>query len=326
MLPPMAVFFPLFTLLEDFGYLPRVAFLLDRMLAGCGACGKQALTMLMGLGCNAVGVTGCRIIDSPRERMLAMLTNCLMPCNGRLPTVLFLTAALVWLGTGKEASAGMQALLLSAVIGVCTLVTLGICRILSGTLLRGETSAFTLEMPNYRVPRVGQVLVRSVLDRTVRVLGRAVTVAAPAGGVLWFLSHMQIGGAPVLARVTAFLDPAGRFFGMDGVILTAFLLSLPAAEIFLPLVLAGYSQGTGALLGSADTAATLLPSLGWNGVTFLCVLCFTLFHWPCSTTVWTLRRESGSWGWTVLAVVLPTALGLGLCAGIRWGAALLGLA
>ncbi|MBR4960706.1 MAG: ferrous iron transporter B [Clostridia bacterium] len=316
MLPPMAVFFPLFTLFEDLGYLPRVAFTLDRLFCRCGACGKQSLTMLMGLGCNAAGVTGCRIIDSPRERKLAILTNAFVPCNGRLPMVLFLSSALVFSASGHAAGRGMQAVLLLLILCLCTLVTLAVCRLLSATILRGTPSAFTLELPSYRIPRFGQVLVRSVLDRTLLVLGRAVTVAAPAGGILWFLNCIPAGGEPLYTHITRLLDPMGQFFGMDGVILTAFLLSLPAAEMFLPLVLAGYGTGT-------ENTLEILLAHGWNGVTVLCVLWFTLFHWPCSTTVLTIRRETGSSAWTALAVLIPTLLGFMGCALIRWGAVLL---
>jgi len=318
MLPPMAVFFPLFTLLEDLGYLPRAAFNLDRLFARCGACGKQALTMLMGLGCNAAGVTGCRIIDSPRERKLAILTNTLIPCNGRLPMVLFLTAALVYLNTGRNTSHGLQAVLLLLVITLCTVVTLALCRLLSGTVLRGSVSAFTLELPAYRIPQVGQILVRSVLDRTVLVLGRAVSVAAPAGGILWLLHHITVGNATLFSHLIRLMDPLGHFFGMDGVILTAFLLSLPAAEIFLPLVLAGYGS-------TGSDALEILLANHWTGVTVLCVLWFTLFHWPCSTTILTIRKETGSWKWTAAAVILPTLAGLAGCLLIRWGAVFCGL-
>jgi len=322
MLPPMAVFFPLFTLFEDLGYLPRAAFNTDRLFCGCGACGKQALTMLMGLGCNAAGVTGCRIIDSPRERKLAILTNTCMPCNGRLPMVLFLTGALVFLTAGREASGTLQAVLLMLVFLLCVSITLLLCRLLSATLLRGTPSAFTLELPSYRIPRVGQVLVRSVLDRTLLVLGRAVSAAAPAGAVLWLLNRIPIGGEVLLSHIIRFLDPFARFFGMDGVILTAFILSLPAAEIFLPLVLAGYGH-------TAGDAFSVLLGEGWNGVTVLCVLWFTLFHWPCSTTILTIRRElqgEDSHGkWTATAVLLPVLVGFAGCALIRWGAALIHL-
>ena len=315
MLPPMAVFFPLFTLLEDLGYLPRAAFNLDRLFCGCGACGKQALTMLMGLGCNAAGVTGCRIIDSPRERKLAILTNSLVPCNGRLPMVLFLTSALVMLLTGRNASGGLQAALLLLVLLLCTGITLALCRLLTGTILRGSPSAFTLELPSYRIPQVGQVLVRSVLDRTLLVLGRAVSVAAPAGGILWILSHISVNGGTLYQHLIRFMDPVGHIFGMDGVIVTAFVLSLPAAEIFLPLVLTGY--------GGNGEAMEILLAHGWDGVTVLCVLWFTLFHWPCSTTILTIRKETGSWCWTAVSVVLPVLVGLAGCALIRWGTVLL---
>lgn len=317
MLPPMAVFFPLFTLLEDLGYLPRAAFCLDRLFCRCGACGKQALTMMMGLGCNAAGVTGCRIIDSPRERKLAILTNSLIPCNGRLPMVLFLTGSLVVLASGKSASGGLQAVLLTGTLVLCTLVTLALCRLLSSTLLHGTPSAFTLELPSYRIPRAGQVLVRSVLDRTLLVLGRAAAVAAPAGGILWILSSVSVDGVTLYGHLLRLLDPMGQFFGMDGVILSAFVLSLPAAEIFLPLVLMGY--------GIHGDPLTGLLAHGWNGTTVLCVLWFTLFHWPCSTTILTIRKETGSWRWTALAVVLPTLTGLAGCALLRWGAVVLGL-
>lgn len=322
MLPPMAVFFPLFTLLEDLGYLPRAAFNTDRLFCGCGACGKQALTMLMGLGCNVAGITGCRIIDSPRERKLAILTNAFMPCNGRLPMVLFLTGALVFLTAGREASGTLQTVLLMLVFLLCVSVTLLLCRLLSITILRGTPSAFTLELPSYRIPQVGQVLVRSVLDRTFLVLGRAVSVAAPAGGVLWLLNHILIGDKVLLSHIIRFLDPFARFFGMDGVILTAFILSLPAAEIFLPLVLTGYGHTAG------DAFAALLGE-GWNGVTVLCVLWFTLFHWPCSTTILTIRRElqgeDSPGKWTAAAVLLPVLVGLAGCALIRWGTELIHL-
>ncbi len=319
MLPPMAVFFPLFTLLEDLGYLPRVAFCLDGFFKGCGACGKQGLTMLMSLGCHAAGVTGCRIIDSPRERRLAMLTCSFVPCNGRLPMVLFCTAGLATLSSTKSLlSSGGQAVFLCLVLLFCVLVTLGICRLLSGTILRGTPSAFTLELPPYRIPQVGQVLLRSILDRTILVLGRAIVAAAPAGALLWFLSRIVVADASLLSWCIRFLQPVGTFFGMDGVILVAFLLSFPAAELFLPLVLTGYG-----LTGVTENAASLVPVLGWDGVTLLCVLCFTLFRFPCATTLMTIRRESGSLGWTILSALYPTVVGLGLCALIRWGAVLL---
>ncbi len=320
MLPPMAVFFPLFTLLEDLGYLPRVAFCLDRCYRGCGACGKQGLTMLMSLGCHAAGVTGCRIIDSPRERHLALLTCSFVPCNGRLPMVLFCTAGMMLCWGSALVSDGGQALFLCLVLAFSVAVTLLVCGLLSHTLLRGTPSAFTLELPKYRIPQVGQVLLRSVLDRTVLVLGRAISAAAPAGALLWLLSRIVVGDASLLVWLIRFLEPIGHFFGMDGVILAAFLLSFPAAELFLPLVLSGYG-----LTGLAGDAVSLVPLLGWNGVTLLCVLCFTLFHFPCATTLLTIRRETGSLRWTMAAALLPTLVGLLFCACIRWGSVLIGI-
>jgi ferrous iron transport protein B len=304
MLPPMAIFFPLFTLLEDSGYLPRVAFTLDGLFERCRACGKQALTMCMGLGCNAVGVTGCRIIDSPRERLIAILTNSLMPCNGRFP--LLITVAAVFFGGGGALS---SALLLAGMIGLSAGTTLLLSRLLSATVLRGLPSAYTLELPPYRVPRVGQVIVRSVLDRTLFVLGRAAAVAAPAGLVIFLFSRVTVAGSPLLAYLTGFLDPLGRFMGLDGVILTGFLLGFPANEIVLPLILLAYgAEGEGAALGD------ILRAHGWTGLTALNVMLFSLFHFPCSTTLLTVYKETKSAKWTLLALLLPLALGILLCA------------
>jgi len=311
MLPPMAIFFPLFTLLEDFGYLPRVAFNLDRCFRGCRACGKQALTMMMGFGCNAAAVTGCRIIDSPRERLIAVLTNSFVPCNGRWPTLITLIT-LFLAGTG--AWAGIKgAALLAGVILLGVGMTLLCSRFLSGTILRGAPSSFTLELPPYRVPQVGRVIVRSVLDRTIRVLGRAAAAAAPAGLILWILSHITVGEAPLLLRLTALLDPPGRAMGLDGAILTAFLLALPANEIALPILLMTYTSGT--VLSQVQTPALLrvLTVNGWTWKTAVCALLFTLMHWPCATTLLTVKKETGSWRWSALAFLLPTACGAAAC-------------
>ena len=313
MLPPMAIFFPLFTLLEDAGYLPRVAYLLDRPFHRCGACGKQALCMCMGFGCNAAGVVGCRIIDSPRERLLAMLTNSLVPCNGRFPLLI----ALLGLFFSGEAGQGSlrSALLLTAVVCFSVLATFAATRLLSATLLRGSPSAFVLELPPYRPPQVGRVLLRSLLDRTVFVLGRAAAVAAPAGALLWWLANTGGPAGSPLLRLAAALDPAGRFFGLDGAILTAFLLGLPANETVLPILLMIYTaQGSLTEPGSLSQVGELLLQNGWTGVTALCVLLFTVLHWPCSTTLLSIRRETGGWRWAALAAVLPTAMGLSLCA------------
>ena len=316
MLPPMAIFFPLFTLLEDVGYLPRVAFVLDRCFARAGAHGRQSLTMCMGLGCNACGVTGCRIIDSPRERLIAMLTNSLVPCNGRFPLLITLLTAFLSGGAMLGASAGLLAAL---ALSVC--VTLLVSRLLSATLLRGESSAFSLELPPYRRPRVGQVLVRSLLDRTVFVLGRAVTVAAPAGLLIYLLGNCTVGGTTLLAHGAAALDPRGRALGLDGMILLAFLLGFPANEIVLPILLMGYSSA-GTLVDGASLAElrTVLLANGWTGTTALCMLLFSLFHFPCGTTTLTLARESKSLKWTLVGVALPTAVGMTVCFAVHLAA------
>ena len=314
MLPPMAIFFPLFTLLEDLGYLPRVAFVLDHAFHRAGACGKQALTMCMGFGCNACGVTGCRIIDSPRERLIAILTNSLVPCNGRFPTLIALISIFfVGGGGGFLSSAGAAAMLLGVlVLGVG--MTLAVSRLLSATVLRGLPSSFALELPPYRRPRVGQIVVRSVLDRTLFVLGRAVAVATPAGLVVWLCANVQMGGETVLAHITGFLDPLGRMMGLDGVILMAFVLGWPANEIVVPIMLMAYlSQGTLVEMGELDTVGRLLRQQGWTELTAVCTILFSLFHWPCSTTCLTIAKETGSVKWTVLAVAVPTIVGVCLC-------------
>lgn len=311
MLPPMAIFFPLFTLLEDSGYLPRVAYNLDKPFHRCQACGKQALTMCMGFGCNAAGVVGCRIIDSPRERLLAILTNSLVPCNGRFPTLITLMTLFFVGGVGGS---WLSALLLTGVIVLGVLATLGMTRLLSVTLLRGTPSAFTLELPPYRFPQLGKVIVRSVMDRTLFVLGRAVAVAAPAGLLIWVMANVTVGDVPLLHHCAAALDPLGRLMGMDGVLLLAFILGFPANEIVLPIALMTYmAQGTLVELSNTAQLAAVLTANGWTPVTALCVVLFSLFHWPCSTTLLTVHKETGSWYWTGLAAVLPTVLGFAVC-------------
>lgn len=322
MLPPMAIFFPLFTLLEDAGYLPRVAYNLDRPFQACRACGKQALTMCMGLGCNAAGVVGCRIIDSERERLLAVLTNSLMPCNGRFPALI----ALMTMFFSLSGSTLTAALLLTAALTLCVGLTFGATWLLSVTVLRGKPSAFALELPPYRAPQVGQVLVRSVFDRTLFVLGRAAAVAVPAGMVLWALANVHPGGVSLLTRCAAALDPLGQVMGMDGVLLLAFVLGFPANEIVLPIAVMGYlAQGSlSDALGLAQMHA-LLTANGWTWTTAVSAVLFFLLHWPCSTTLWTIRRETGSAKWTLLAALLPTALGMALCAAFTALARLIGL-
>ena len=314
MLPPMAIFFPLFTLLEDIGYLPRVAYNLDKPLKRCGACGKQALTICMGFGCNAAGVVGCRIIDSPRERLMAILTNNFVPCNGRFPTLVNLIL-IFFVGTaGGAGRSVLSALMLTGIILLGILATFGVTKLLSCTLLRGVPSSFTLELPPFRRPQVGQVLLRSVCDRTLFVLGRAVTAAAPAGLLLWLMANLTVDGSSLLSLCAAFLDPFARLMGLDGVILIAFILGLPANEIVIPIILMAYlSQGTLQDPTSLAAMRELFLANGWTPVTALCTMLFSLMHWPCATTLITIKKETGSRRWTALAAVLPTLCGMAAC-------------
>lgn len=322
MLPPMAIFFPLFTLLEDLGYLPRAAFNMDGAFHKCSACGKQCLTMAMGLGCNAAGVVGCRIIDSPRERLIAILTNSLMPCNGRFPLLLTMITLLgagggVWAGLPMEnpvLSSLLTALVLTLFILAAILATLGASFLLSRTLLKGVPSSFTLELPPYRRPQPGKVIVRSILDRTLFVLGRAVAVAAPAGLVIWLLANLTVGGESLLMHIAGFLDPLGALMGLDGIILMAFILGFPANEIVLPIILMAYLQ-SGVLAPMDDKTAilSLLSANGWTVKTAVCMAVFSLFHWPCSTTCLTIKKETGSLKWTAVSILLPTGIGVLLC-------------
>jgi len=307
MLPPMAIFFPLFTLAEDLGLLGRIAFNLDGAFMRARTCGKQALTMCMGLGCNSVGVVGCRIIDSPRERLIAILTNNFMPCNGRFPILIAMSALI---GASALGGAAGALIMLSAVV-LSVLVTLFTSRVLSSTLLRGKPSSFTLELPSYRVPKVGSVIVRSIFDRTLFVLGRAAIVAAPAGLVIWLLANVHIGGASLLSHASAALDGLGTLVGFDGTVLCAFILGFPANEIVLPLIVMGYSEA--GVLGTDAGIAAILAANGWGTLQYINMMILTLFHFPCSTTVLTIKKETGSVFYTALAVVLPTAIGMLLC-------------
>ena len=314
MLPPMAIFFPLFTLLEDFGYLPRVAFLLDEGFRRSGACGKQALTMCMGFGCNAAGVTGCRIVDQPRERLMAIITNSLVPCNGRFPALIFLIS-LSFSGGSALAGAGLLTLCVILAVGMTLLSN----RLLHRTVLYGDgkPSAFVLEMPPYRRPRVWQVLVRSVKDRTLRILVRAVAVAAPAGLLIWVLANCRVDGEPLLRVLSDWLDRPAAVLGLNGAVLLAFILGSPANELVLPVLMMTLSAaGTLADSGSA-AMAELLRGSGWTWQLSLCTLVFFLFHWPCTTTLLTVRRETHSRKWTLLAFALPTLLGCVLCAALH---------
>ena len=314
MLPPMAIFFPLFTILEDLGYLPRVAFNLDGAFKKCSACGKQSLTMAMGFGCNAAGVVGCRIIDSPRERLAAVITNSFVPCNGRFPTLISIISMFFIAGVSGLSGSLLSALMLTAIIVFSVLMTLAATKFLSLTILKGIPSSFSLELPPYRRPQVAKVIVRSILDRTVFVLARAVAVAAPAGLVIWLMANISISGNTILNICSDFLDPLGRALGMDGVILLAFILGFPANEIVIPLIIMAYmSGGTLTELGSLSQLKELLVANGWTWVTALCTMLFSLMHWPCSTTCLTIKKETGGIKWTALAILLPTVCGMIIC-------------
>ena len=309
MLPPMAIFFPMFTLLEDWGFLPRVAFNLDRCFKGCKACGKQALTMCMGLGCNASAVVGCRIIDSRRERLLAMLTNSLVPCNGRFPMLI----GIITMFFASE-SREKGALILTGVIMLGIAATFAATRLLSATVLRGTAASFTMELPEYRKPQFGKVIVRSVFDRTLFVLGRAAAVAAPAGMIIWIMANSFSGDISIIQRMAEFLDPVGRFMGMDGVILTAFILGIPANEIVMPIAMMIYmSMGTLGETGDLNYFADILCSNGWTEITAINVMIFSLMHWPCATTLLSVKKEAGGWRWAAAAFAVPLIMGVTVC-------------
>jgi ferrous iron transport protein B len=325
MLPPMAIFFPLFTLLEDLGYLPRVAFNLDHFFKKACAHGKQALTMCMGFGCNAAGIIACRIIDSPRERLIATITNNYVPCNGRFPTLIALATIFIASAAGAFSSvAATLSILAAIVLGV--MITLFISKLLSKTILKGLPSSFTLELPPYRKPQIGRVIVRSILDRTLFVLGRAVTVAAPAGLLIWAMANITAGDASLLTHCARFLDPFGRLLGMDGYIVMAFILGLPANEIVIPILIMSY-MATGSMMELDSLAAMrqLFMDHGWTWLTAVCMMLFSLNHWPCATTLWTIRKETQSFRWTVVSFLVPTLTGMVICFIVAQGARLIGL-
>ncbi|NLK98405.1 MAG: ferrous iron transporter B [Epulopiscium sp.] len=314
MLPPMAIFFPCFTLLEDFGYLPRVAFNLDRLFKKAGTHGKQALTMAMGFGCNAAGVVACRIIDSPRERLIATLTNNFVPCNGRFPTLIALSMILI----GATVHSPFVSFLTSGIVILLVLsgiaVTFIVSYILSKTILKGTPSTFNLELPPYRRPQIGKVIVRSIFDRTLFVLGRAVSVALPAGAITWLVANIMIGDASILNHISGFLDPFGIAIGLDGVIILAFILGLPANEIVLPIIFMSYlSKGAMIELDTIEEMRNVFISNDWTWLTCLNVMLFSLFHFPCGTTLWTIRKETQSLKWTVASFIIPTIVAIIVC-------------
>lgn len=314
MLPPMAIFFPLFTLLEDVGYLPRVAYNLDQPFQRCNACGKQALTMCMGFGCNAAGIVGCRIIDSPRERLIAMLTNNFVPCNGRFPTLIAILTMFFAGGIGGFFGSALSAVFLTAVILLGIFMTFWVSKLLSKTILKGVPSSFTLELPPYRRPQIGKVIVRSIFDRTLFVLGRAAAVAAPAGLIIWLMANVMVGDMSLLNHCAAFLDPFAQLLGLDGIILIAFILGFPANEIVLPIIIMAYmAQGSLLEMESLVAMKVLFVENGWTWVTAISTILFSLMHWPCSTTLWTIKKETGSWKWMGIALLIPTLVGMAIC-------------
>jgi len=315
MLPPMAIFFPLFSLMEDSGYLPRIAFNLDRFFAACGAHGKQSLCMMMAIGCNACGVTGCRIIENKRERLIAVLTNNFMPCNGRLP-ILIALISIFFAGASPGGWASVKtAVIMVGILACCVGLTLGVSKLLSLCLRKEQSSGFMLELPPYRRPPVVKTLTRSFLDRTLRVLGRAAAVAAPAGAVIWLFANIKTGGVSLLQVCTDFLDPFGRFLGLDGVILMALVLGFPANETVIPLIIMGYTaNGVMTDFAGYGELAAMLTQNGWTAATAVCMIIITVLHFPCSTTCLTVKKETGSWKWTLLSMVIPTVCGVVCCA------------
>ena len=312
MLPPMAIFFPLFTLLEDLGFLPRVAFNLDRGFQKCSACGKQALCMMMGFGCNAAGVVGTRIIDSKRERLIAILTNSFVPCNGRFPTILLILSMFV-VGNFKYSSL-LQVLFLTLIICLCVIITLIISYILSKTLLKGYSSSFTLELPPYRKPQFLKVIVRSIFDKTLHILGRSVVVTIPIGLIVWLVANIKINDYSILFYIDNFFNPFGKIIGLDGVIVVSFLLGFPANEIVLPIILMSYlSLGSLTDYTSVMELKKILLNNGWNILTAINMIIITLFHFPCATTCLTIKKETNSYKWMIVAMLLPVICGLVLC-------------
>ena len=321
MLPPMAIFFPLFTLLEDFGYLPRLAFNLDGLFRKAGAHGKQSLSMMMGFGCNAAGVISTRIIDSPRERLIAIITNNFALCNGRWPTQILIASLFI----GSLVPAYLAGIVsAAAVVGVAllgVLLTFLTSYFLSHTMLRGEVSTFSLELPPYRPPRILQTIYTSLIDRTMYVLWRAILFAAPAGLVIWLLANVQVGGQPIANTIVQWLNPVGILIGLNGVILLAYIVAIPANEIVIPTVLmltvlmAGLSYGNAEgsrtifEVTSSQDLMTIFQAGGWTLLTAVNLMLFSLIHNPCSTTIYTIYKETGSRKWTTVAALLPLAMG-----------------
>lgn len=313
MVPPMAIFFPMFALLENYGYLPRVAFNMDRLFQRVGAHGKQALTMAMGFGCNAAAIISTRIIESPRERMLAILTNNFVPCNGRWPILIIMATLFLISGSTGGLGMFMTSMVLVGMIMIGIVVTLVVSWVLSKTLLKGIPTHYTLELPPYRRPKFFNTVVRASIDKSYQVLKRAVIIAAPAGVLTWVLANAYIGDTSILMYVVQFFDPIGQLLGMDGFIIMAFVLGLPANEIVLPILLMGY-LATGSLVEMEGLASlqTIFLDNGWTWLTALNVMLFALLHYPCGTTLFNIYKETRSPKWTFLAFLIPTVIAVGV--------------
>ena len=315
MLPPMAIFFPLFTFLEDLGYLPRIAFNLDKCFKKCGTCGKQALSMCMGLGCNAAGVVGTRIINSPREKLIAILTNVFTPCNGRFPMLITISCIFIGGGIASSTQKGLvSAIAVAVVIIIGVFMTFIISKILSKTIVKGIPSNFILELPPYRKPQVLKVLVRSLLDRTLYVLGRAIVVAAPAGAIIWIFANISIGDISILDYCAIYLEPIAQLIGLDGYILMAFILGLPANEIVMPIIIMCYMKNSTMVeIDNLIKIKELLVNNNWTLLTAINVMILCLMHFPCATTLITIKKETQSIRWTIAAFVIPTIVGMVSC-------------
>lgn len=314
MLPPMAIFFPLFTFLEDLGILPRIAFNLDSYFQKSKSCGKQALTMAMGFGCNAVGVTGARIIDSKRERLIAILTNSFVPCNGRFPTIITILSIFFIGTTSNIFNSCLNVIMLTLVILLGIFVTFLISKLLSHTVLKGLPSFFILELPPYRKPQIMKIIIHSLLNRTLFILGRAVMIAIPAGLIIWILSNININNINLLNILSNHLNSIGILLGMDGAIILAFLLSFPANEIFIPILIMIYTSNNVLTdINDIQILKEILINNHWTFITALCVLVFTLFHFPCSTTLLTIKKETNSFKWSIISFLLPLCIGIIIC-------------
>lgn len=314
MLPPMAIFFPLFAIIEDSGYLPRIAFNLDKIFSKFGAHGKQSLTMAMGLGCNACGVTGCRIIESPKERIIAILTNNIMPCNGRFPTLIALITLFITGSVFSFTSSLKIAGVLLLIIVLCILSTLVVSKLLSATIVKSKPSSFILELPSYRKPQFTKIIVNSFFDKTLKILGRAIIVSAPAGAIIWLITNISINDISLFDYCVSFFDPFGKFIGLDGVIIMSFILGFPANETVLPIAIMGYSSSNVVTdFSSYEELYKILTSNGWNITTAICMIIMCIFHFPCSTTCLTIKKETKSIKWTLYSIILPTIIGILLC-------------